>query len=53
MGLFERYLSVWVGLSIVAGVILGSVIPGFFELLASLEYAHVNIVVAVLIWLMV
>ncbi|WP_299081087.1 ACR3 family arsenite efflux transporter [uncultured Paraglaciecola sp.] len=53
MGLFERYLSVWVGLSILAGVALGSVVPDFFALLASLEYAHVNIVVAVLIWLMV
>jgi ACR3 family arsenite transporter len=53
MGLFERYLSVWVGISIIVGVILGSVIPDFFTLVASLEYAHVNIVVAVLIWLMV
>ena len=53
MGLFERYLSVWVGISIIIGVILGSVIPEFFALVASLEYAHVNIVVAVLIWLMV
>jgi ACR3 family arsenite transporter len=53
MGLFERYLSVWVGISIIVGVILGRVIPDFFTLVASLEYAHVNIVVAVLIWLMV
>ncbi len=53
MGLFERYLSVWVGISIIVGVMLGSVIPDFFALVASLEYAHVNLVVAVLIWLMV
>jgi ACR3 family arsenite transporter len=53
MGLFERYLSVWVGISIIIGVVLGSIIPDFFSLVASLEYAHVNIVVAVLIWLMV
>jgi ACR3 family arsenite transporter len=53
MGLFERYLSVWVGISIIVGVMLGSVIPDFFALVASLEYAHVNVVVAVLIWLMV
>jgi ACR3 family arsenite transporter len=53
MGLFERYLSVWVGISIIVGVVLGSVTPDFFTLVASLEYAHVNIVVAVLIWLMV
>ena len=53
MGLFERYLSVWVGICIIVGVMLGSIIPDFFTLVASLEYAHVNIVVAVLIWLMV
>ncbi|MEP1445028.1 MAG: ACR3 family arsenite efflux transporter [Paraglaciecola sp.] len=53
MGLFERYLSVWVGISIIAGVILGILIPDTFALVAGLEYAHVNIVVAVLIWLMV
>lgn len=53
MGFFERYLSVWVGISIVVGVLLGSIIPDFFALVASLEYAHVNLVVAVLIWLMV
>lgn len=53
MGLFERYLSVWVGISIIVGVSLGSNIPDFFAVVASFEYAHVNIVVAVLIWLMV
>ncbi|MDU0354112.1 ACR3 family arsenite efflux transporter [Paraglaciecola aquimarina] len=53
MGLFERYLSVWVGMSIIAGVILGSYFPAVFEHVAALEYAHVNIVVAVLIWFMV
>lgn len=53
MGLFERYLSVWVAISIVLGVMLGSLIPGVFEVVAGLEYAHVNVVVAVLIWLMV
>lgn len=53
MGLFERYLSVWVGISIIAGVILGILIPDTFAAVAGLEYAHVNILVAVLIWLMV
>jgi ACR3 family arsenite transporter len=53
MGLFERYLSVWVGLSICIGVGLGLVATDFFSLVATLEYAHVNIVVAVLIWLMI
>tara|TARA_R110002072_G_scaffold3830_6_gene27346 strand:- start:20824 stop:21858 length:1035 start_codon:yes stop_codon:yes gene_type:complete len=53
MGLFERYLSVWVGLCIVAGVLMGNLMPRFFELVAALEYAHVNLVVAVLIWIMI
>ncbi|MFN3807484.1 ACR3 family arsenite efflux transporter [Asticcacaulis sp.] len=53
MGNFEKYLSVWVGLSIVAGVALGTVFPGVFELIAGLEYASVNFVVAVLIWIMI
>jgi ACR3 family arsenite transporter len=53
MGLFERYLSVWVGISICAGVLLGLVAPDAFVFIAKLEYAHVNLVVAVLIWLMI
>ena len=53
MGLFERYLSVWVALCIAAGVILGSLMPDAFAVIASFEYAHVNLVVAVLIWLMI
>ena len=53
MGFFERYLSVWAGLCIVAGVGLGYAMPGAFESIAALEYAHVNLVVAVLIWLMI
>jgi ACR3 family arsenite transporter len=53
MGLFERYLSVWVGLCIVAGVVLGNLQPEIFELIARLEYAHVNLVVAVFIWIMI
>ncbi|MCC2605687.1 ACR3 family arsenite efflux transporter [Planctobacterium marinum] len=53
MGLFERYLSLWVALCIAAGVILGNVVPDVFNQLAKLEYAHVNLVVAVLIWLMI
>ena len=42
MGLFERYLSIWVALAIILGMTLGTVIPEFFALVASLEYAHVN-----------
>ena len=53
MGTFERYLSVWVGLAIAAGVGLGLVVPGVFEGVAGLEWARVNLVVAVLIWLMI
>ncbi|WP_370979421.1 ACR3 family arsenite efflux transporter [Agaribacterium sp. ZY112] len=53
MGIFERYLSVWVGLCIIAGVLLGNLFPQQFSLVASLEWAHVNLVVAVLIWVMI
>ena len=53
MSLFERWLSLWVALCIVAGVTLGNLAPGVFTALARLEYASVNLVVAVLIWAMV
>ncbi|MFG1496481.1 ACR3 family arsenite efflux transporter [Saccharospirillum sp. HFRX-1] len=53
MGVFERYLSVWVGLAILLGLGLGSVFPSLFEFLAAFEYAQVNGVIAVLIWLMI
>ncbi len=53
MGLFERYLSVWVALCIAAGVGLGLLVPGAFSVIASLEYASVNLVVAVFIWVMI
>ncbi len=53
MGVFERYLSVWVGLAILAGILAGSVAPGYFSLIAQFEYAQVNLVIAVLIWLMI
>jgi ACR3 family arsenite transporter len=53
LGLFERYLSVWVGLCILAGVLLGNLVPGVFRAVAQIEYAHVNLVVAVLIWVMI
>ncbi|MGX5652073.1 ACR3 family arsenite efflux transporter [Hydrogenophaga borbori] len=53
MGLFERWLSLWVALSIVAGVALGSAAPAVFAQVAALEVAHVNLVVAVLIWVMI
>jgi ACR3 family arsenite transporter len=53
MSAFERYLTIWVLLCIIAGVALGQVVPGVFAVLAGLEYANVNLVVAVLIWAMV
>jgi arsenite transporter len=53
MGLFERYLTVWVALAIVAGVVLGLSIPGVFQVIAGLEFGNVNLIVAILIWAMV
>ena len=53
IGFFEKYLSVWVALCIGAGIALGTLFPGLFGILAGLEYASVNLVVAVLIWAMV
>lgn len=53
LGIFERYLSLWVALCIVAGVGLGAVRPNIFQTIASIEYASVNLVVAVFIWVMI
>jgi ACR3 family arsenite transporter len=53
MGLFERWLSLWVALGIAAGVGLGVIFPAAFQTVAALEVAHVNLVVAVLIWVMI
>ena len=53
MSLFERWLTLWVALCILAGLVLGSLAPGLFGALAALEVASVNLVVAVLIWAMV
>jgi ACR3 family arsenite transporter len=53
MALFERLLSLWVGLAIAAGVALGLLAPATFGRLAALEFASVNLVVAVLIWAMI
>ena len=53
MSLFERYLTLWVALCIVAGVALGHLLPGLFHAIGSAELAHVNLPVAVLIWLMI
>jgi len=53
MSIFERYLTLWVGLCIVIGVALGHYLPGVFQAVGSAEIAQVNLPVAVLIWLMV
>jgi len=50
---FERYLSVWVALCIVAGIILGQFLPGVFQAVGAVEIAQVNLPVAALIWLMI
>lgn len=53
MGIFERFLSLWVALAIATGVALGLLVPPLFEAVARFEWARVNLVVAVLIWLMI
>ena len=50
---FERYLSLWVALCIIAGIIIGRIFPFGVNFLGELEVAHVNIPVAILIWLMI
>ncbi len=53
MGLFERYLTLWVALCIVAGIGLGGLFPDAFQAVGSIEVAHINLPVAVLVWLMI
>ena len=53
MGIFERYLSLWVAISILTGIVLGNLMPGAFQLITHWEYAHVNLLIALLIWLMI
>lgn len=53
MSLFERFLTLWVFLCIIAGIVLANLLPGVFAALAALEYASVNLIVAALIWAMV
>lgn len=53
MGVFERYLTVWVLLCILAGIALGNLLPGVFQRIGQMEVAQVNLPVAVLIWLMI
>ena len=53
LGLFARYLTLWVFLAIVAGIALGSRFPAFFHALGGMEVAHINLPVAALIWAMI
>lgn len=53
LGFFERYLTLWVALCIVTGIVLGHFLPGAFQAIGTLEIAQVNLPVAVLIWLMI
>ena len=53
LGTFEKWLSAWVGLAILAGLGLGAVMPGPFAAIAAAEIGHVNLVIAILIWAMV
>ena len=53
MSIFERYLTLWVALCIVAGIALGHLLPGVFHAIGSAEIAQVNLPVAALIWLMI
>jgi len=53
MGVFERYLSVWVAACIVVGIALGQVFPAVFQALGRMEIARVNVPVGLLIWVMI
>ena len=53
LGLFERWLTLWVALCIVAGVILGQMLPAFFHALGDATVSEVNLPVAILVWLMI
>ena len=53
MGIFERCLTLWVTAAIASGIALGTLLPGVFSVLADLEVARVNLIVAALIWVMI
>ena len=53
MGIFERYLTLWVALCIVAGIALGQAAPGVFHAIGNATVAQVNLPVAILVWLMI
>ena len=53
MSAFERYLTLWVFLCIVIGILLGETFPGVIETIGDLEIASINIPVGILIWVMI
>ena len=53
MSVFERFLTVWVFLCIVAGIALGQFLPGVFQAIGRMEFAQVNLPVGLLIWVMI
>lgn len=53
MGLFERYLTLWVAVCIIVGIGLGHLLPSLFQAVGKMEIAHINLPVAVLVWLMI
>ena len=53
MGVFSKYLTIWVALCIVAGILIGKFLPIIPETLSQFEYANVSIPIAILIWLMI
>ncbi|MGC1864047.1 MAG: ACR3 family arsenite efflux transporter [Methylocystis sp.] len=53
MGVFERFLTLWVALCIIAGIVLGQTMPAVFRAIGAATVAEVNLPVAVLVWLMI
>ena len=53
LGIFERYLTLWVALCIIVGISLGQLVPSLFHTLGAATFAQVNLPVAVLVWLMI
>lgn len=53
MSIFERYLTLWVGICIVAGIALGQLFPSLFQAIGKMEFAQVNLPVGLLIWVMI
>jgi len=53
IGLFARFLTLWVFVAIVAGIALGALMPEFFQMIGTVELAHINLPVAMLVWVMI